>query len=204
MMRHLIALAVASMCVGSSLVWAQQPKAPQPAAKATPAAGVATPEDYVIGPEDVLVVTFWRDDTMSGETLVRPDGKITLRLLGDVPAGGLTTQQLGEVLLKAATKYLEDATVTVVVKQINSRRVTVVGEVARQGEFKLNGPMTVLQVIGQAGGVTEYADKSNISVIRTVNGVPKALPFDYDAIMRGKKLEQDIPLKPGDRVVVPE
>jgi polysaccharide export outer membrane protein len=82
--------------------------------------------------------------------------------------------------------------------------VTVIGEVARQGEFKLNGPMTVLQAIGQAGGVTEYADKANISVIRTVNGVPKALPFDYEAIMRGKKLEQDIPLKPGDKVVVPE
>jgi len=203
-MRHVIALVVASMCVGGSLVSAQQPKATPPAGKPSTLAGVATPEDYVIGPEDVLVVTFWRDDTMSGEALVRPDGRITLRLLGDIPAGGLTTQQLGEVLVKAAAKYLEDATVTVVVKQINSRRVTVVGEVARQGEFKLNGPMTVLQAIGQAGGVTEFADKSNISVIRTVNGVPKALPFDYDAIMRGKKLEQDIPLKPGDRVVVPE
>jgi polysaccharide export outer membrane protein len=203
-MRHMIALLVASLCVGGSTALAQQPKAAQSAAKPTPAAGVTTPEDYVIGPEDVLVVTFWRDDTMSGETLVRPDGKITLRLLGDIPAGGLTTQQLGEVLVKAAAKYLEDATVTVVVKQINSRRVTVIGEVARQGEFKLNGPMTVLQAIGQAGGVTEYADKANISVIRTVNGVPKALPFDYEAIMRGRKLEQDIPLKPGDKVVVPE
>jgi polysaccharide export outer membrane protein len=203
-MRHLIALVVASMCVGGSLVSAQQPKAAQPAADPTATGGVATPEDYVIGPEDVLVVTFWRDDTMSGETLVRPDGKITLRLLGDILAGGLTTPQLGEVLRKAAAKYLEDATVTVVVKQINSRRVTVIGEVARQGEFKLNGPMTVLQAIGQAGGVTEYADKANISVIRTVNGVPKALPFDYEAIMRGRKLEQDIPLKPGDKVVVPE
>jgi polysaccharide export outer membrane protein len=136
--------------------------------------------------------------------VVRPDGKITLRLLGDIPAGGLTTLQLGEDLVKLASKYLEDATVTVVVKQINSRRVTVVGEVARQGEYKINGPMTVLQAIGQAGGVTEFADKSNISVIRTVNGVQKALPFDYQAVMRGKKLEQNILLKPGDQVAVPE
>ena len=199
-MRRTIALVVVSMCLGGSVMSAQQP----PAAKPAPAAGVATPDDYVIGPEDVLVITFFRDETMSGETLVRPDGKLTLRLLGDIAAGGLTTQQLGEELVKLASKYLEDATVTVVVKQINSRRVTVVGEVARQGEFKLNGPMTVLQAIGQAGGVTEFADKENISVIRTVNGVPKALPFDYAAIMRGKKLEQDILLKPGDRVVVPE
>ena len=198
-MRHMIALVVVSMCLGG-LVSAQQP----PAAKPAPAAGVATPDDYVIGPEDVLVITFFRDETMSGEALVRPDGKITLRLLGDIPAGGLTTQQLGEELVKLASKYLEDATVTVVVKQINSRRVTVVGEVARQGEYKINGPMTVLQAIGQAGGVTEFADKANISVIRTVNGVQKALPFDYEAVTRGKKLEQNILLKPGDQVAVPE
>ena len=201
-MMRTVAFVFVSMCLGGSLVLAQT--APPPAAKSAPAAGVATPDDYVIGPEDLLVVTFFRDETMSGEVMVRPDGKITLRLLGDIPAGGLTTQQLGEELVKLASKYLEDATVTVVVKQINSRRVTVVGEVARQGEYKLNGPMTVLQAIGQAGGVTEFADKENISVIRSVNGVPKALPFDYAAVMRGKKLEQDILLKPGDRVVVPE
>jgi polysaccharide export outer membrane protein len=198
-MRRTIALVVVSLCLGGALMSAQQP-----AGKPAPAAGVATPEDYVIGPEDVLVITFFRDETMSGEVVVRPDGKITLRLLGDIPAGGLTTLQLGEDLVKLASKYLEDATVTVVVKQINSRRVTVVGEVARQGEYKINGPMTVLQAIGQAGGVTEFADKSNISVIRTVNGVQKALPFDYQAVMRGKKLEQNILLKPGDQVAVPE
>ncbi len=202
-MRRMLTLVVAFVCVAGSLMAAQQPQAAQPTAKPVPA-GVTPPDDYVIGPEDVLAVSFWRDETMSGEALVRPDGKITLKLLGDIHAGGLTTEQLGEVLVKAATKYLEDATVTVIVKQINSRKFTVVGEVAKQGEFRLNGPMTVLQAIGQAGGVTEYADKSKISVIRTVNGVPKPMPFDLESVMKGKKLEQNILLKPGDQLVVPE
>jgi polysaccharide export outer membrane protein len=202
-MRRAIALTAASVCLAGSLLAAQQ--APATPATARPApAGAAAPEGYVIGPEDVLAVSFWRDETMSGEALVRPDGKITLRLLGDIPAVGLTPQQLSEVLAKAAAKYLEDANVTVVAKQINSRKITVVGEVGKQGELKLNGPMTVLQAIGQAGGVTEFADKARILVIRTIDGAQRALPFDYEAVMRGKKLEQNILLQPGDQVVVPE
>lgn len=202
------ALAVASGALTAGQQRAAQPPSARPAAPATapkPVAGIATPDDYVIGPEDVLAVAFWRDEAMSGETLVRPDGKITLRLLGDIHAGGLTTEQLRESLVKAASKFLEDASVTVMVKQINSRTITVVGEVGKQGVFPLKGPMTVLQAIGNAGGLSEYADKANISVIRTENGVQKAYPFDYNAIVKErKKLEQNIFLKPGDQVVVPE
>jgi polysaccharide export outer membrane protein len=178
---------------------AGQQQAPPPAA-----AGVTPPADYVIGPEDVLIVQFWRDDQISGEAMVRPDGKITLRLLNDIQASGLTPDQLRAVLLKEADRYLEDPSVTVIVKQINSRKVMVMGEVGKTGPLPLNGPMTVLQAIGMAGGLTEYAKKNEIAVIRSEQGKPpRRIPFDYQAIAQGRKLEQNIFLMPNDTVLVP-
>ncbi len=185
-------IAVAPLAAG-------QQQAPPPSA-----AGVTPPADYVIGPEDVLVVQFWRDDQISGEAMVRPDGKITLRLLNDIQASGLTPDQLRAVLLKEANRYLEDPSVTVIVKQINSRKVMVMGEVGKTGPLPLNGPLTVLQAIGMAGGLTEYAKKGEIAVIRSEPGKPqRRIPFDYEAIAQGKKLEQNILLMPNDTVLVP-
>ncbi len=166
--------------------------------------GVTPPADYVIGPEDVLTIEFWRDDQISGEATVRPDGKITLKLLNDIQAAGLTPEQLREVLVTSATKFLEDPSATVIVKAINSRKVMVMGEVNKTGPLPLNGPMTVLQALGMAGGVTEYAQKNKIAVIRGQPGrTPLRIPFDYEAIGEGKKLEQNIYLLPGDTVFVP-
>jgi polysaccharide biosynthesis/export protein len=189
-----------SALVASSLAAAPQTPARADGAAPAPAAATVTPPSgYVIGPEDILVVQFWRDNDMSGETIVRPDGKITLKLLNDIQAAGLTPDQLRERLAKEATKFLEDPQVTVSVKQIRSRIVTVLGEVGKQGPLPLNGPMNVLMALGQAGGVTEYAQKKEIAIIRGT----MRFKFDLEAVSKGKKLEQNIYLMPGDTVYVP-
>jgi polysaccharide biosynthesis/export protein len=181
---------------------AARPTTPAPA-PAAPAAGVRVPDDYVIGPEDVLLISFWRDDSMSGEAVVRPDGKITLKLLNDIDVVGLTPEQLREKLAKDATKFLEEPAPTVVVKQINSRKVFITGEVAKPGPYPLNSPTTVVQLITLASGLNEYAKREEIGILRIENGKTIRLPFNYEQVSQGKKLEQNVLLKPGDTVIVP-
>ena len=166
-------------------------------------AGVATPVDYVIGPEDVLAVVFWREKDMSSEVAVRPDGMISLPLINEVKASGLTPEQLREELTKAAARYIEVPSVSVVVKAINSRKVFLTGNVAKQGAYQLPAPTTVLQMISMAGGLLEFADSKNVRILRTENGKQRSIPFDYEAVSKGRKLEQIIPLMPGDTVLVP-
>lgn len=163
--------------------------------------GIATPTDYVIGPDDVLGVVFWRDADMTGDVTVRPDGLITLPLLKDIKAAGLTPAQLAEQVQKAATQYIEDPNVTVVVRQINSRNVFIMGQVARPGSYAVSGQMTVLQLIAIAGGLTEFAD-GKAMIMRAEAGKQKPYEFNYNDVSRGKKLEQNIVLKPGDTVTV--
>jgi polysaccharide export outer membrane protein len=165
-------------------------------------AGVSLPAGYVIGPEDVLRVVFWRDNELSAELVVRPDGKISVPLLNDVQAAGYTPEQLADVLVKAATKYIADPTATVIVKEIHSRKVFVLGEVTRPGSVALIGEMNVLQLIATVGGLLEYADKEDITIVRQENGKEQRFKFNYKDVVRGKKLEQNIQLKPGDTVIV--
>jgi polysaccharide export outer membrane protein len=179
----------------------QTPQRPPQGPAAVASTGIATPTDYVIGPDDVLGVVFWRDTDMTGDVTVRPDGLITLPLIKDVKAAGLTPAQLTEQIQKAATKYIEDPNVTVVVRQINSRNVFITGQVARPGGFPVSGQLTVLQLIALAGGLTEFANGKKISVTRP--GVATAFRFNYNDVLDGKKLEQNIVLKPGDTVLVP-
>jgi polysaccharide biosynthesis/export protein len=182
------------------------PSPPAPAATsatATLPAGVPTPADYVIGPDDVLTVVYWRDKELSGDVAVRPDGKISLPLINDIQAAGLTPEQLRVAVTAAAGKFVEDPTVTVVVRQINSRKVFITGQVAKPGPYSLSGPMTVLQLIATAGGVLEYADSKKIVVMRTENGRPASYPFNYKDVIKRKNLKQNIALKPGDTVIVP-
>lgn len=166
-------------------------------------AGVPLPSDYVIGPDDVLTVIFWREKDLSGDVAVRPDGRISLPLLNDVDAAGLTPEQLRARLTEAADKLLEEPTVTVVVKQINSRKVFITGQVAKPGPYPLGGPTTVVQLIAMAGGVLEYADDKNISIMRVENGRQVSLRFNYDEVKKRKNLQQNIALKPGDTIIVP-
>jgi polysaccharide export outer membrane protein len=167
------------------------------------AAVTPLPADYVIGPEDVLGVVFWRDQDMTGDVTVRPDGKVTLPLLGDVYAAGLTPEALRDEVQKAATKYLQDPSVVVVVRTINSRKVFITGEVGTPGAYPLTSPRNVMQLIALAGGLTEYADSKNITIMRLEQGTQRSFKFNYKDVAGGKKLEQNIQLKSGDTVVVP-
>ena len=175
-----------------------------PAARVAPVAGaVSPPSDYIIGAEDLLSVVFWRDKDMSSDVAVRPDGKISLPLLNDVQAAGLTTTQLRDRLTESAKEYIAEPNVTIVVRQINSRKVFITGEVQKPGPYVLGSSTTVLQLIATAGGVLEYAHSNKIIVMRTENGRQTSHPFDYKGVISGKNLRQNIELKPGDTVIVP-
>jgi polysaccharide export outer membrane protein len=177
---------------------------PRPAPVTDQGASLAVPADYVIGPEDVLGIVFWREPEMTGDVTVRPDGMITLPLAGDLRAIGLKPEGLREEIKKAASKYLEDLNVTVVVRQINSRKVFITGEVRTPGGYPLAGPRTVMQLIALAGGLTEYADSKGITVMRNeANGATRSFKFNYKDVAKGKNVAQNILLQPGDTVVVP-
>lgn len=172
----------------------------------TPIAATAVPmvpPSYVIGPEDVLQVMFWRDADMSGEVIVRPDGKISLPLLNDVQAAGLTPEQLRARITEQARNYVDTPNATVVVKAINSRKVFIMGAIEKPGIYPLAGGMTVLQLIATAGGLKEYAKKDEIRIIRTVAGQDVRFEFNYGRVVSGKNLKQNIELKPSDTIVVP-
>jgi polysaccharide export outer membrane protein len=177
------------------------PAAPAPAPVVN--AGVPTPEDYVIGSDDILGIVFWRDKDMTTDVQVRPDGKISLPLLNDVQAAGLTPEQLRTSIRDKADTLLEDPTVSVVVKAINSRRVYITGQVGKPGIYALSDSTTVLQLIAMAGGVGEYADSKKIQIVRTENGKPTSHKFNYQDFVKGKNVSQNIELKPGDTVIVP-
>jgi polysaccharide biosynthesis/export protein len=180
----------------------QTPKetTPNPGAPSTPP---VVPADYVIGPDDVLSILFWRNQEISGDVVVRPDGLISLPVLNEVHAAGLTPEQLRQKLMQQATKYFEEPNVTIVVKAINSRKVYITGMVAKPGPYSLSGAMTVVQLIAMAGGLHEFADAKNISVLRTENGRQVRIPFNYKDVQQGRNLKQNILLKPGDTVIVP-
>ena len=178
-----------------------KPSAKAPAPSAVPA-GPVLPPDYVIGAEDVLTVVFWPDET-SYDVLVRPDGRISLPLLNDVDVAGLTPDQAREKLQKGSLKFVEEPVVTVVVKQINSRKVYISGEVGRPGSYPLVGPMRILQLISLAGGFKEFAKSSHIVIVRMDGAQQATYPFNYDDVRNGKNLAQNILLKPGDTVIVP-
>lgn len=181
---------------------AQKPPA-DPAAAAAAAAGVLPPPDYVIGAEDVLDVVVWREKDLSAEVMVRPDGMVSLPLLNDVQAGGLTPEAFRLRVSAGAAKFVESPSVTVIVKQINSRKVSVMGEVVKPGIYPLLAPTTVLQLLALAGGPTAFADVSDISVVRTVDGKTTRLVFNYKEVARGRRMEQNVLLRPGDTVIIP-
>jgi polysaccharide biosynthesis/export protein len=198
------------LAVGATTTIAAQTAAPQErrtpavAAAAVPARPSSVAADYVIGADDVLSILFWRDKDLSApEVTVRPDGKVTLPLLNDMQAAGLTPDQLRDAIQAAAQKYVEDPNPTVIVKEIKSRKVFITGQVEKAGPYPLNGTTTVLQLIAMAGGLREFADGKDISVMRTENGKPSVYAFNYQDVLKKRNLRQNIELKPGDVVVVP-
>jgi polysaccharide export outer membrane protein len=196
-----------SMIVSAATVAAAQQAAVEPAptpraATAAPA-GVVPPAGYTIGTDDVLAIIFWREKDLSTDVTVRPDGRISLPLINDVVAAGLTPEELRRSVTELAAKFVSDPTVTVVVKAINSRKVFITGQVGKPSQYPLMGPTTVLQLIATAGGVLEYADSENITVVSMVEGRPVSYRFNYKDVVKRKNLEQNILLKPGDTVIVP-
>ena len=176
------------------------PKVDTPAPKPLPPSTL--PKDYVIGVADLLNVAFWTAKELSADVIVRPDGKISLPLLNDVPAVGRTPEQLAGEIAKIAAKYVQDPGATVIVKEIHSRTVYVVGEVSKPGSFPLGGEMTVLQALGEAGGFLEGAKKSAVLIVRTENGIERRYKFNYNDFVQGKNIQQNIRLLPGDTILV--
>jgi polysaccharide biosynthesis/export protein len=209
--RGLVNTAAGCIVLSAALAAAQAPTSqspvpvastPQPSPEA-PLTGVTPPPGYVIGPDDVLSIVVWREKEMSSEVVVRPDGKISLPLVNDLQAAGLTPEQLRSAVEKAAGKWVKEPDATVIVKTINSRKVSILGNVGKAGTYPLTGEMTVLQLIAQAGGLQEYADSKGITIMRKQDGRDVTLKFNYKDVVKGKNLEQNISLKPGDTVIVP-
>jgi polysaccharide export outer membrane protein len=181
-----------------------QTKESVPAAASSKAVQAADlPADYVIGAEDQLGIVFWRDADMSADVTVRPDGIITLPLIGDLRVIGLAPEALRQQVQTEAAKYVNDANVTVIVKQVNSRKVFITGQVTRPGEYPLTASRNVMQLIALAGGLTEYADAKNIKIMRGGQGQTTVFNFNYREVERAKNLAQNIVLKPGDTLIVP-
>jgi len=195
-------LSLVLICLAVGPAGAAQAR-PQPAEGGPPPVTADAPADYVIGAEDVLGVVFWREADISGDVTVRPDGRITLPVIGEMQAAGLRPAALQAQIVAAAAKYLTDPNVAVVVRTINSRRVFVTGRVTAPGGHLLKGPLNVLQAIALAGGLTEYADAKNIAVLRTTSTGTERFKFNYKDVTKGRNLEQNITLLPGDTVVVP-
>jgi polysaccharide biosynthesis/export protein len=168
--------------------------------ESTPA---TTDPAYIIGPEDMLDISVWKEPDVSRVVPVRPDGRISLPLINDVVAAGITPQQLAHDVTDKLRKYFNEPQVTVIVTQINSQRVFVVGEVLRAGAFPLIPGMTVLQALSSAGGFTTFADVKKIHVMRLRDGKHVELPFNYRDVLKGDNPDQNIKLEPGDTVVVP-
>jgi polysaccharide biosynthesis/export protein len=199
--------APATQPVSSSPVPATTP----PPAATSPAAGANTagantggpldPNRYVIGAEDSLQITVWKDATLSGTVPVRPDGMISLNLVGDLRAAGLTPMALAADISQRLKKYLQDPVVTVVVLGVNSQRIFAVGEVNKVGPLMMTPGMTTLQAIVSAGGLTPFANSKHIYILRNVAGKQEKLPFNYKQALKGDN--QGISLIPGDTIVVP-
>jgi polysaccharide export outer membrane protein len=191
-------------------LWAQQ----VPAKKSSPQfeasikgsaqmGAVPTDPNYVIGPQDIVDISVWKEPDLSRSVPVRPDGKISLPLLNDVQAAGRTPVQLGEQIASNLTKYMTNPQVTVIVSQINSQRIYLLGEVTRAGSYTLLPDMTVLQALSDAGGFTAFANSKKVYVLRLDNGKQQKIPFNYKDVISGKDPSQNIALKPGDTIIVP-
>ena len=198
--------AVLALGLLASTVYAGQTQPPRPATPApapTQSPAAAPASDYTIGPDDVLGVVFWREPELSGDVTVRPDGRITIPVIGEIRAAGLQPEQLQKEITTAASKYISGVNVVVIVRTINSRKVFVTGRVTTPGTFALSGALTVMQAIALAGGLTEFADPKKIAILRTENGQSRTLSFDYKEVREGKNLDQNVTLKPGDTIIVP-
>lgn len=196
----LAATAMLSQASGTSTTAAKNNDASAGAADEVKSANVGS--DYIIGADDTLHISVWKEPDLTETLPVRPDGKISMPLLNDITAAGLTPLQLRDTITEKLKKYIADPRVTVVVTGMNSRRVFVTGEVTHTGPMTLLPHMTVLQALAQAG-FTQFANPKAIYLLRTENGNQQKIPFNYKEVVKGNHPEQNIQLRPGDTIVVP-
>ncbi len=173
-----------------------------PATSAPALVGGVAADTYVIGANDTLTVTVWKEPALSGSLLVRPDGMISLPLLGDVQASGLTPLQLADQITAKLKKFMQDPKVSVVLTQIHSKFVYLLGEVDKKGPIEMTSGMTLLEAIASAGGLTDYANSKKIYILRNEGGKTQRIPVHYKEALKGDS-ELNLALKPGDKIVVP-
>jgi polysaccharide export outer membrane protein len=179
-----------------------QNKAPadQPAPQATVSPSIT--ETYVIGASDVIAVTVFKEPTLSNTLLVRPDGMISIPLLGDVKASGKTPLQLADEIAVKLKKYVQDPNVTVILNQMNSKKVFLIGEISKTGPIEMTPGMTLLEAIATAGGLSQYANAKKIYILRSEAGTQQKIPVQYKQALKGD-LSLNLILNPGDTIVVP-
>lgn len=172
----------------------------------TPARAEAAPpgpfEEFILGVEDKLSISVWKEPDLSKTVTIRPDGKITFPLVGDVQAAGRAPRQLTEDLTRLLGRFIKEPVVTVVVEEINNFKVFVLGEVTIQGSLNLRRRTRLLEAIALAGGLTKFADKSNILLLRFEEGQETRTRIDYRKVVSGDKPELNLYLKPGDTIIV--
>ena len=172
---------------------------PLPAPLAT---AITAPDTYVIGASDTLTISVWKEPTLTGNLLVRPDGMVSMPLLGDVQASGLTTLQLSTLIQEKLKKFIQDPNVSVVLTQIHSKVIYLLGEVARKGPVEMTPNMTLLEAISSAGGLTDYANAKRIYILRRESGAQQKIPAHYKEALKGD-YALNVLLRPGDTIVVP-
>jgi polysaccharide biosynthesis/export protein len=199
-------LLLGCLCLFSNCVFAQGggPADNSSASKAVDKADKSLDSDYLIGAEDVLAVNVWKEPDMSRVVPVRPDGKITLPLIGDIQASGMAPKQLQVNIENGLKAFVAAPEVTVIVQEVKSVKFNIVGEIARPGSYPLTSSMTVLDAIAVGGGLRDFAKASHIYVLRTSNdGSHSKLPFNYKQVIGGKNLAQNVELRSGDTIVIP-
>ncbi len=169
------------------------------ASKTAPLPAAVDPHSYTLGPDDVIYVRVWREPDLSAQLAVRPDGKITMPLINEIQAGGLTPIQLANRIGEALSKYINDPQVMVQVQAVRSKRYYISGEVMRPGMYPLSVPTTVFEALTMAGGFRDFANTKKITVVRGA----KRLKFNYHEVVKGKKLDQNVALENGDQIIVP-
>jgi len=199
-----LAIAILASALPALTQEKSEPTQSSPADSVTTAHKAATSDpNYTIGAQDVIDIAVWKEPELTRTVPVRPDGRISLPLLNDVQAAGLTPTQLAAQLTESLKKYMTNPQVTVIVSQINSQRFYVTGEVNRAGAYPLLPNMTLLQGLTSAGGFTQFANQKKIFLLRTENGKQIKYPFNYKDVISGKSPDQNVALKAGDTIVVP-
>ena len=165
---------------------------------------IASPEKgYGLQPGDIISVSVWREEGLEQGVLVRPDGGISFPLAGDIDAEGKTIDEITQAIARKLSEFIPNPVVTVSLQQNEGNRIFVTGRVNQPGVFLINRPVDIMQGIAMAGGLTPFADKDDIKILRREKGVQRAIPFDYKAVQKGRALAQNILLRAGDTIVVP-